>query len=118
MATAYYKDVEVPLTGPLLKMIVKQSWTGKDRNVNRPSLIYVMDGLALFVMINLNENQVVHFNKEQDLINTASLVSVTYLQGHQRTPKVSILAEEEDFMFMLKHYTKLMFAEPHVQDNG
>ena len=43
MATTYYNDANVPLTAPLLKMMVKRAWAGKDGNINRPSLLHAMD---------------------------------------------------------------------------
>ena len=36
MANIYYDDADVPLTAPLLKMIMKRSWNGRDGNVTRP----------------------------------------------------------------------------------
>ena len=36
MSNILYDDADVPLTAPLLKMIIKRAWTGKDGNVNRP----------------------------------------------------------------------------------
>ena len=64
MATTYYNDSKVPLTAPLLKMMVRRAWTGKDGNINRPSLLHAMDGITLFAMIDLNEDQVARINKE------------------------------------------------------
>ena len=110
MATTYYDDAEVPLTGPLLKMILKRAWTGKDGNINRPSLIHAMDGLTPFAMLDLNEDQVAILNEEQDLLNTASLVSVSDLRGQRSKLKVTIPAEPEEFMLMIKRYTNLVYA--------
>ena len=110
MATTYYDDVNVPLTAPLLKMMVKRAWTGKDGNINRLSLLHAMDGLNLFAMIDLNKDQVARLNEEQDLLNTASLVSVADLRGQQGKLKASILVEPEDFMLMLKRYANLLYT--------
>ena len=83
LATTYFDNVEVPLTASLLKMVVKRAWAGKDGNINRPSLLHAMDGLSPFAMIDLNEDQVAMLNEEQDLITSASLVSVADLRGQR-----------------------------------
>ena len=110
MATEYYDDAEVPLTVPLLKMVVKRAWTGKDGNITRPSLLHAMDGLTPFAMLDLNEDQVAMLNEEQDLLNSASLVSVVDLRGQRSKIKISIPVEPEEFMLMLKRYANLLFA--------
>ena len=55
MANTFFEDADVPMTSQLLKMIMKRSWTGKDGNINRPSLMYDMEGLSPFTMLDLNE---------------------------------------------------------------
>ena len=102
MATTYYNDAKVPLTGPLLKMIVKRFWTGKDRNINRLLLIHAMEGITPFVMLDSNKDQATILNKEQYLLNTALLVSVGNLQGQQGKLKVTIPTDPEEFMLILK----------------
>ena len=54
MANAFYDDADVPLTSPLLNMIMKRAWTEKDGNVTRPSLLHAMEGLSPFRMLNPN----------------------------------------------------------------
>ena len=76
IANTFFEDVYVPMTYQLLKMIVKHSWTGKDGNINRPSLVHAMDGMSPFTMLDLNEDEVALLNDDQYLLNTASLVSV------------------------------------------
>ena len=75
IAHAYFDDADVPLTMQLLKTVVKRSWTGKDGNINRPSLLHAMDGLTPFSMLDLNEDQAASLNDEHDLINKSSMVS-------------------------------------------
>ena len=110
MATTYYDNDKVPLTGPLLKMIMNRSWNGKDGNINRPLLIHRMEGLTLFAMLDLNKDQVATLNEEQDLLNTASLVSVADLRGQRGKLKVTIPTDPEEFILMLKRYTNLLYA--------
>ena len=52
----YFDDADVPLTMQLLKLISKVSRTGKDGNINRPSIIHAMDSLTPFAMLDLNKN--------------------------------------------------------------
>ena len=82
MANTFFDDADVPLTSQLLKMVMKRAWTGKDGNINRPSLMHAMDGLSPFTMLDLNEDQVALLNAEQDLLNTASVVRIADLRGH------------------------------------
>ena len=110
MATVYYEDADVPLTSQLLKMLVKRSWTGKDGNINRPSMLHAMEGLTPFAMRDLNEDEVARLNDEQDLLNSASLVSVADLRGQRNKDKISIPTEAADFMLMLKRYANFLFA--------
>ena len=77
-----YDDAKVPLTVSLLKMIVKRSWTNKDRNINHLLLPHAMQGLMPFAMINPNKYQGTILNKEQDLLNTPLLISVADLCGN------------------------------------
>ena len=80
MSKTFYDDSDVPLTAPLMKMIIKRSWTGKDGNMNIPSLLHAMDGLSPFTMIDLSKDEVVMLNNEDDLITSAYLVSVDDLR--------------------------------------
>ena len=56
MSNAFYDDTEVPLTTPLLNMIIKRAWTGKDVNINRPSLLHAMEGFSKFTMLDCSED--------------------------------------------------------------
>ena len=110
MVNTYVGDADVPLTSQLLKMVMKRAWTGKDGNINRTSLMQAMDGLYQFTMLDLNEDQVALLNDKQDLLNTASLVSIADLHGQRNKIKISIPAEADEFMLMLKRYTNLLYV--------
>ena len=58
MLNTFYDDADVPLTSPLLNMIIKRAWTRKKGNINRPSLIHAMEGLSPFTMLDLSEDEV------------------------------------------------------------
>ena len=72
--------------------------------------MHTMDGLSPFTMLDLNEYQVALLNDEQDLLNTAYLVSVANLRGQRNKIKISILAEANKFMIMLKRYANLFYS--------
>ena len=80
-------DANVTLNAPLLKTIIKRYWTGKDGNMNRPSLIHAMDGLSPFTMLDLSEDEVAMLNNEDYLITSASLVSVDNLSKKRKKRK-------------------------------
>ena len=90
MNNVYFDDADVPLTMQLLKLIAKLSWTGKDGNINRTSILHAIDGLTPFSMLDLNENQVVLLKDEQDLLNRASQVIVADLRVQRNKLKVTI----------------------------
>ena len=69
-----------------------------------------MDGLSPFSMLDLNEDQVAIINDEQDLFNRASQVSVAELRGQRNQLKITIPAEADDFMLMLKRFANLLYA--------
>ena len=110
MANSFFDDAEVPLTMQIIKMFVKRAWTGKDGNITRPTLLHAMEGLTPFAMQDLNEDEVAILNDESDLLDRASQVSVAELRGQQNKLKVSIPAEADDFMLMLKRFTNLLYA--------
>ena len=87
MSNWFYDDADVPLTSPLLNMIIKRAWTWKDVNINRPSLLYAMEGFSTFTMLDLSEDEVALLNNEYDLITSASLVSVADLRQQQKQKK-------------------------------
>ena len=90
MANTFFEDADLPMTSQLLKMIMKRSWAGKYGNINHPSLVNAMDGLSPFTMLDLNEDEVALINDEQDLLNTASLVSVEDIRLQRRKLNICI----------------------------
>ena len=48
-------------------------------------------------------------NDEQDLLNTASLVSVSNIRRQRNMIKISIPAEANEFMLMLKRFANLLY---------
>lgn len=110
MTNFFYEDADVPLTSPLLKMIMKRAWCGKDGNVTRPSLLHAMDGLSPFTMLDLNEDEVAMLNSEEDLITSASLVSVADLRLQRKKSKVCVPQDASDFMLMMKRYANMIYA--------
>ena len=59
MSNTFYDDADVPLTAPLLNMIIKRDWTRKDGNIHMPSLLHAMEGFSPFTMIDLSKDGVV-----------------------------------------------------------
>ena len=110
MSNIFYDDANVPLTAPLLKMIIKRAWTGKDGNMNRPSLLHAMDGLSPFTVLDLSKDEVVMLNNEYDLITSESLVSVDDLRKQRKKLRVCIPAEADGFMLILKLYANLLYG--------
>ena len=90
MVNIYYDDTDLPLTAPLLKMIMKISWTGRGENVTRPSLVHAIEGLSPFAIMDIDEDQVALLNAEGYLINSASLVSVNNLRAQRKQMKISV----------------------------
>ena len=110
MANMYFDDADVPLTSQILKMVMKQAWTGKYGNIYHSSLLHTMDGLLPFTMLDLNEDQVALLNDDQDLLNMASLVSISDLRVQRNKIKISIPAEADELMVMLKRYANLLYT--------
>ena len=110
MSNTFYDDSDVTPTAPLLNMIVKRSWNGKDGNLNRPPLLHAMDGLSPFTMLDLSEDEVTLLNNEEDLITSASLVSVDDLRQQCKHHKFCIIAEVDKFILMLKRYANLVYV--------
>ena len=49
-------------------------------------------------------------NNKDDLITSASLVSVAYLKQQRKQQKVCIPSEADEFMLMLKRYANLVYV--------
>ena len=79
--------------------MVKLSWNGKDGKTNRLSMIHAMDGLTLFGIQDLNEDEVSCLNDEQEILNLASLVSVSDLRTQRNKMKILVPKNAEEFMY-------------------
>ena len=88
MSNTFYDYADVPLTASFLKTIIKSSCTGKDGNINRPSLLYAMEGLSPFTMLDLSEDELELLNNGDDLTISASLVRVADLRQKRKQQKV------------------------------
>jgi len=105
-----YNDAEPPLTEPLIKMILKRAWVRKGGNVSGPSLLHAMEGLFLFLMLDLSEDKVTTINDKVDLIQRTLLVSVHDLRALKRKMKITIPVALEDFLLLLKIFANLVFV--------
>jgi hypothetical protein len=110
MNNCYYDDADIPMTATLLKMIRKRAWCGTDGNISRPSLVNAMEGLSPFAMQDMDENAVAHFNDENALLDSASLVSVADIRALRKKVKLSVPTEAEEFMLILKRFANLLYA--------
>ena len=90
MANSYFEDAYLPMTVQLLQMTMKRAWTGKYGNINQPSLVHATDGLYPFTVLDLNEYEAAWLNDEQELINSASVVSVSDLRVQHNKLKICI----------------------------
>ena len=110
MSNTFNDDANVPLTNPILKMIINRAWTRKNGNINRPSLLHAMEGFSPLTMLNLSKNEVALLNNEDDFITSVSLVSVEDLRQQHKQKKFCITAEADEFMLMLKRYANLVYV--------
>ena len=110
MNNCYYDDADIPMTATLLKMIRKRAWCGTDGNISRPSLVNAMEGLSPFAMQDMDEDAVAHFNDENALLDSASLVSVADIRALRKKVKLSVPTEAEEFMLILKRFANLLYA--------
>ena len=58
MSNTNYYDTDVPMTAPLLKIMIKRDWTEKYENINRRYLLYAMEGLSPFTMLDIRKYEV------------------------------------------------------------
>ena len=61
-------------------------------------------------MLDLSEDEVALLNNEDDLITSASLVSMDDLRQQRKHQKVHIYTESDKFMLMLKRYTNIVYV--------
>jgi hypothetical protein len=110
MQNTYYDDAEVPITRPLLKMILKRQWTGKDGNITRPSMATACEGLSPFAVLDLDEDAVARINDADDALTRASLMTFQDLKVLKNANKAQVPSSPDEFMLTLKRYANLLFA--------
>ena len=110
MSNFKFDDAEVPLTAPLLKMVNKRSWMGKDGNIRRPSLLNAMEGLSPFIVVDLDEDQVADINEADEAASKATHVTLQDIKNMKKKMKASVPDSADQFMLLLKRYANLLFA--------
>ena len=69
-----------------------------------------MGGLSPFTMLDLNKDEVACINHEENLLTSASMVSVDDPRNKQRKQKICIPTKVDEFMLTLKKYVNLIYA--------
>ena len=110
MNQSYYDDAEVPITRPLLKMILKRQWTGKDGNITRPSMATSSEGLSPFAVLDLDEDAVARINDADDALTRASLMTFQDLKKIRNANKSKVPESSDEFMLTLKRFANLLFS--------
>ena len=110
MQNSYYDDAEVPITRPLLKMILKRQWTGKDGNITRPSMATSNEGLSPFAVLDLDEDAVARINDADDALARASLMTFQDLKKLRNSNRSKVPESSDEFMLTLKRYANLICA--------
>ena len=110
MKNSYFDDADVPITRPLLKMILKRNWTGKDGNITRPSMANSSEGLSIFAMLDLDEDEVAKIDAADDALTKASLMTFADLQKLKNERKAQIPSTADEFMLTLKRFANLLFT--------
>ena len=72
--------------------------------------MHANDGLSPFIVLDLNEDEVAHINKEEDALQAASLITLQDIKNlnHKVKPKVPEIVK--DFVLLYKRYANLLFA--------
>ena len=110
MTNFKFEDAEVPLTTTLLKVATKRNWTGKEANINRPSLTNATEGLSLFLLLDPNEDEVAALNDDQAAINLASVVQPDDSKALKQKFVAKVPTEQDKFMLLLECYANLLVA--------
>jgi hypothetical protein len=105
-----YDDAEVPLTAPLVKMISKRNWCGKESNTRRPSILNATEGLSPFIVLDLDEDEVAKLNYDDDAFNAASHTTVDDILKLRRKARAKVPESAETFMLTLRTFANLLFA--------
>jgi hypothetical protein len=106
----HYDDAEVPLTNNIIKMAIKRNWTGKEGNINRPSLVNATEGLSPSVLFDLNEDEVANMNYEDNALAAALHVRVEQIEAIKKNLEASVLERAEKFILLLKIFANFLYA--------
>ena len=110
MTHEFYEDAEVPLTNALLKMIVKRQWAGTG-NHRRPTVATALEGLSIFAMMDIEDDEVAQLNILEDALDTAKVTTVDDLiKTRNAKAKIKIPEAIEEFMRLLKRFANLTYA--------
>jgi len=110
IANEFYEDAEVPLTTTLLKMIVKRQWAGTG-NHRRPTIASAFEGLSIFAMIDIEDDEVAQLNILEEAIDSAKVTTVEdLLKTKSKAGKVRVPDNIEEFMRVLKRFANLIYA--------
>ena len=110
MSNYNFEDAEVPLTSTLLKVAAKRNWTGKEANINRHSLTNATEGLSLFLLLDLNEDEVAALNEDEAAVDLASVVRPDDIKALKQKFIAKVPTEQDKFMLLLERYANLLFA--------
>jgi hypothetical protein len=106
----HYDDAEVPLTNNIIKMAIKRNWTGKEGNINRPSLVNATEGLSPFALFDLNEDEVANMNDEDNALAAASHVTVEQIKAIKKKSEATVPERAEKFILLLKIFANFLYA--------
>ena len=110
MNNPFFDDAEVPITRPLLKMILKRQWTGKDGNITRPAMSNSSEGLSPFAVLDIDEDEVARINDADEAFTRASLMTFQDLKKLKNATKPKIPETSDEFMLTLKRFANLLFS--------
>ena len=110
MNNPFFDDAEVPITRPLLKMILKRQWTGKDGNITRPAMSNSSEGLSPFAVLDIDEDEVARINDADEAFTRASLMTFQDLKKLKNATKPKIPETSDEFMLTLKRFANLLLA--------
>ena len=110
MDNVVFNDADVPLTTPLLKMIVKRKWLGKDGDTRLPSILNAMEGLSPFPMADIDADDVARINSAATALAEASHTTVDDINKLKAKQQPSVPDSPNDFLQLLKRFGNLLAA--------
>ena len=104
-----FDDAEVPLYPALVKTVLKRNWAASDLGT-RAAFVNAMKGLSPFGMLDLTEDEVADMHDLEGDLTAATAVTAADHRNARSKLRAHVPEIAEDFMLMLKRYTKLIFA--------